>query len=137
MRDASGLIMVMDAKAATGVGNYIQVEGYRHLTAFIDFAGTPALSVACVGSIGKGGTDGTQDNAPDATAAQSKTNSWDYIEMIDLQSGADIDGDTGIEATANDHRIVNINTDGLKWINFKVLTRTAGNVTVQVKLFRD
>ena len=137
MRDASPLLMVMNSKTTTGVGNYINVEGYRHLTAFIAFGNAPIMSIACCGSIGKGGSDGTQDESPDMTAAQSYKNSWDYIEMIDLESGSDINGDAGIEANAADLRIVNINTDGLKWLNFRVLTATAGAVTVQCKLFRD
>lgn len=140
MRGATELIQVMSAKAATGIGNWVLVEGYRHLTASIDMAASANLTIKCVGSIGKGGatTVTTREDAPDPTATQSATNMYDYIEMIDLQSGADIDGDTGIApAGTNDHRIVNINTDGLKWINFYITARSAGNATVEVKLFRD
>ena len=58
--------------------------------------------------------------------------------MIDLQSGADIDGDTGIaKAGAGDHRLCNVNTDGLKWVNFYITARSAGAATARVKLFRD
>ena len=139
MRDASGLLEVFRSKAATGVGNWILVEGYRHLTASIDFDGDANMTIKCVGSIGKGGITSatTRDDSPTATSAQSDENSYDYIEMIDLQSGSDINGDTGITVTAADHRLLNINTDGLKWINFYITTYSAGAATACVKLFRD
>lgn len=138
MRDASSLIEVFKSKAATGIGNWVLVEGYRHLTASLDFDSSANMTVKCVGSIGKGGSSGLDDSAPDPTAAASDENAFDYIEMIDLQSGSDIDGDTGIApAGAADHRLLNINTDGLKWINFYITARSAGKATARVKLFRD
>lgn len=140
MRDATGLIEVFRSKAATGIGNWVLVEGYRHLTVSLDFDYLANLTVKCVGSIGKGGASSSTgvDDAPDPTAAQTNNNCYDYIEMIDLQSGADIDGDTGIaKAGALDHRLLNVNTDGLKWINFYITARSAGAATARVKLFRD
>lgn len=140
MRSASGLIEVFRSKAAAGIGNWVLVEGHRHLTVSLDFDNSANMTVKCVGSIGKGGamTAKDRDEAPDPTVAQTDENSYDYVEMIDLQSGADIDGDTGIaKAGAGDHRLLNVNTDGLKWINFYITTRSAGAATACVKLFRD
>ncbi len=140
MRDASAVLEIFRSKATTGIGNWILVEGYRHLTASLDFAASFNGTVKCVGSIGKGGamSSGTQGDSPDPTNSQSESNSYDFIEMIDLQSGSDIDGDTGIAlAGSNDHRLVNINTDGLKWITFYITARSAGNASAKVKLFRD
>lgn len=140
MRDATGLLEVFRSKGATGIGNWINVEGYRHLTASLDFDALANMTVKCVGSIGKGGATSSSaiDDAPDPTASQDEDNAYDYIEMIDLQSGSDINGDTGIApAGAADHRLLNINTDGLKWINFYITARSAGKATARVKLFRD
>ena len=138
MRDASPLLEVFASKAATGVGNWILCEGYRHLTASLDFDGNANLTVKCVGSIGKGkDIDGTENDSPTATSAQTDENSYDYIEMIDLQSGSDINGDTGIAVTSADHRLVNVNTDGLKWVNFYITARSAGAATARIKMFRD
>lgn len=143
MRDATGLLEVFVSKSSTGIGNWINVEGYRHLTALLDFDGDANLTVKCVGSIGKGGSLTSAANAsavndsPTPTSAQKWDNAYDYIEMIDLQSGSDINGDTGIPVTSGDHRLVNINTDGLKWVTFYITARSAGAASARVKLFRD
>ena len=139
MRDATALLEVFKSKSSTGIGNWINVEGFRHLTASLDFDAFANMTVKCVGSIGKGNTSGGVENdSPTPTSAQSDKNSYDFIEMIDLQSGTDIDGDTGIAlAGAADHRLLNINTDGLKYVTFYITARSAGAATARVKLFRD
>ena len=139
MRQFTDLKVIMEAKAATGVGNYIEVSDYRHAVVFIDFAGTANMTIKCVGSIGAGDetTIVTENASPDATAAQSGTNSYEFIQMVDLQDGSPVDGDTGIVVVADDHRMLSINVDGLKWLNFRITARSGGNATVKVKLFRD
>lgn len=139
MRDASGMLEVFRSKSSTGIGNWIDVESFRHITASLDFDGDANLTVKCVGSIGKGSatSSSTMDDAPTPTSAQSDENSYDYIEMIDLQSGSDINGDTGIVVTGVDHRLLNINTDGLKWVTFYITARSAGAMTARIKKFRD
>ena len=73
MRDSSGLIEVFRSKAAVGIGNWVLVEGYRHLTVSLDFDGSANMTVKCVGSIGKGGATTAKDidDAPDPTTAQT------------------------------------------------------------------
>lgn len=139
MRDASNVITIFQSKSSTGIGLWVNVEGYRHLTASLDFDGNANMTVKCVASIGKGkSSNGTQDDSPDPTAAQSYINSYDFMEMIDLQSGSDIDGDTGIaKAGAVDHRLLNVNTDGIKWVTFYITSYSAGAATARIKLFRD
>ncbi len=122
---------ILDAKAATGIGNSILVQDFQHVV--FSYAtgggGTAALTVKFQGSI--------QDNI-DFNAAQSVTNMWDYIEVIDLNTGTAIDGDTGVAvATTDDYRLFEANVSGLKYINASVTARTAGNITVKAKLFSN
>ena len=87
-----------------------------------------ALTVKFQGSI--------QTDEPDFSAAQSVRNHWDYIEVIDVEDGSAIDGDAGISVSgADDYRLFEINTNGLKWINAIVSNRTEGEVTVLCKAF--
>lgn len=128
------LITVLDDKGATGVDlvSGINVEDYRNavLSFATDGGGDAALTVKFVGSI--------QDTAPTWTTAASVTNMWDYIEVIDLEDGSAIDGDTGVAvASADDYRMVEMNVNGLKWINAIVTARTAGEVTVKAKIFTN
>lgn len=125
---------LLDAKGATGsdLTGGINVEDYRN--AIFSFAtdggGDAALTVKFQGSI--------SDTAPDFTSAQSLANHWDYIEVVDLEDGTVIDGDTGVSvATADDYRLFEANINGLKWINAIVTARTEGEVTVGVRVFTN
>lgn len=123
---------ILDAKAATGEGVAIDVSDFRHLVVeFItDGGGDAALTVKFAGSI--------EDTMPSFDSAQALANMFDYIEVVDMQNGSAIDGDTGVSvATADDYRIFAVNCDGLKWFNAIVTARTAGEVTVKIKAFRD
>lgn len=123
---------ILSAKAATGVGNTIAVEDFKNavFSWATDGGGTAALTVKFQGSI--------QETAPDFSSAQSVTNHWDYIEVVDLEDGAAIDGDSGVVvATADDYRLLEANINGLKWINASVTARSAGNTTVKVRLFHE
>jgi hypothetical protein len=123
---------VLSAAAATGAGNALAIEDFKN--AVFSFAtnggGTAALTVKFQGSI--------QETCPNFGSAQSVTNHWDYIEVVDLQDGAAIDGDTGVAvATADDYRLLEANINGLKWLCATVTARSAGSVTVKARLFHE
>lgn len=112
------------AKAATGIGDYAACGSYEKLIIAVDTTDTSTLTVKFQGSINQ--------TAPDFTAAQSATNQWDYIEVVDLEDGSTIDGDTGITVTgATDHRMVQANVDGLTFLNVEVSAYTSGGVTAK------
>lgn len=128
---------LLDAKAAAGAGNAILCEDFRHaiLTFATDGGGDAALTVKFQGAISDGATDGS---APDFASAASVTNMWDYVEVVDYESGAAIDGDTGVAvSSADDYRILEFNINGLKYLCARVTARTEGEVTVKCKLFND
>lgn len=122
--------IILDAKAATGVGQNIMVKDYRHLVVAIGTASNANLTLKAVGSL--------EETAPDFSTAQSVSNMYDFIEMVDLQSGSKVTGDTGISFSGtDDFRMFEINTNGLQWLNFKVTARSAGSVTVNLMAFRN
>lgn len=111
------------------IGNTIFVKDFNHaiLTYDTDGGGDAALTVKFQGSI--------SETEPDFSAAQSPSNQWDYIQVIDLEDQSTIDGDTGIAvATADDHRQVEANINALNYINAIVSGWTEGEVTVKVML---
>ena len=76
-----------------------------------------------------------QTDPPDAAEAQSATNQYDFIDMIDKEDGASIDGDTGfVVATADDHRQFEANVSGSRWTGIIATAGTAGEVTVKFRL---
>ncbi len=131
MRDTKDYTL-LSAKAATGIGNAVPVADFK--TAVFSYAtdggGTAALTVKFQGSI--------STSCPDFASAQSKTNMWDYIDVIDLQNGASIDGDTGVAvASADDYRLFEANINGLMWVCAVVTARSAGSVNVNVRTFSE
>lgn len=130
---------LLNAKAAAGAGIAIPCGDFRHAVFFFatDGGGDAALTVKFAGSIGKG-ISPNEDVVPAFGSAASVTNMWDYIEVIDLEDGSAIDGDTGVSvATADDYRILEANVNGLKYLTAIVTARTEGEVTVICRLFND
>lgn len=76
-----------------------------------------------------------QENPPDAAEAQSASNQYDFVDMIDKEDGASIDGDTGFAvATADDHRHYEANVNGARWMGILATAGTAGEATVKFRL---
>ena len=117
---------VMTAKGATGAGNSIYVGDATSVHFFIatDGGGDAALTVQFQGA--------STESAPTFSSAQSKINQWEYLDVIDSEDGASIDGDTGIAASSADiYRKVYLNVEaGITWVTANVTARTAGEVTV-------
>lgn len=111
------------------IGNSIYVGDFRNaiLTFATDGGSDAAMTVQLQGSI--------QEDAPDFSAAQSVTNMWDYITMIDLEDQSSFDGETGfVVATEDDYKQLEANVNSLKWINCIISGWTAGEITVKVLL---
>ena len=126
---------IMSAKGATGAGNAILCDDFRHaiFTFATDGGGDAALTVKFQGAISD-----VSNAAPAFGSAASVTNMWDYIEVIDLEDGTAIDGDTGVAvASADDYRMLEANINGLRYLNARVTARTEGEVTIKVRLYND
>jgi len=123
---------ILDAKGATWIWNVALVEDFRNcvFSFATDWGADAALTIKFQWSI--------QIDEPTFSSARSVTNMWDYIEVIDLQSGSAIDWDTWVSvATADDYRQFEANVNGLRWINVEVTARTAWEVTVKAYLFSN
>ena len=121
------ILNLANADAAT-TGVKIECRDFRHLV--LSFAGTAFTgTVKFQGSI--------QNDAPDFSASQSATNMWDYVQVVDLQTGLAIDGDTGVSVAGagSDFRQFEMNTNGLAWMTVTATAKTAGAVLVKGKLF--
>jgi hypothetical protein len=121
---------ILDAKAATGSGITIPCDDFTHAIISFHTASSANLTVKFAGSIA--------DTAPDFAAAQSVSNSFDYVQVKDLEDGTAIDGDTGVTlAGTDDNRLFEVNINALKYLNAIVTARAAGSVTVKVRLYNN
>ena len=124
----TGLLKIFDAAVAGGAttcGTAHFVEGYENL--FLQFS---AVGASVGGIIKFQGS--WSDTCPNFAAAQSVTNNWDFVDVIDLEDGASIDGDTGITEAAADYLNLEVNAGGLKWICARITTYNAGTFYLNV-----
>jgi hypothetical protein len=118
------------------IGRNIFCRDHRHAIFSFNTSNSANLTLKFVGAIADS-PDNIHD-CPDFSATQSNTNAWDYIEVLDLEDGVAIDGDTGISLSgSDDHRLFQANVDALDWINCIFTAWSAGDVTVTVKLYND
>jgi hypothetical protein len=123
--------VVMTAKEATGVGLEVSVRNWRHIGIEI-VAHADAASGAPNGLVVK--AQGSYQKHQDVAfgSAQSLTNRWDYVAMVDLQDSAKVDGDTGVTFSAADVRNYELSCNGLRTVNFNITARVAGALTITV-----
>jgi hypothetical protein len=110
----------------------IDVRDFRNCVVKIGTASSANLTVKAQWYVASAATPTTP---PDFAAAQTVANNWDYVQMIDLQNAAPVDGDTWFVVTGtDDFRQFEININSLDYICFRVTARSAGSVTVSCVL---
>lgn len=130
MRVSQDLFTIFSAKDAAGTGNSMQIDSAKFVLLEFGTATSASLTVKFQGSV--------SDTAPTFSSAQSATNHWDYVDVIDLEDGASIDGDTGVSpAGTDDFRLFQLNNDGLKWLCATITTRTAGSLTLKARAIME
>lgn len=114
---------MLDEVVATTVSSAFNVADFVHVGFTVANTGaTGTLKFAC----------SMQETAPTFSSTQSVTNRWDYVEIIDLEDGTSIAGDTGIVTTGStDVRQFELNTNNLRWCS-AIWTRTSGTSTVKL-----
>ena len=109
---------------------YAYCDDFRNVVLAIDTGVTSTLTVKLVGSI--------QDTPPDFAAPQSPTNQWDYVQMLDLDTSTEVDGNVGIPlAAATLHKMYEANINGVRWLAAILPAGTAGDITVKARLFNE
>ena len=118
------------------IGKNIFCRDFRHASIGFASSGTANLTLKFVGSAAD--SPDKIHECPDFSASQSDSNMWDYVEVVDLEDGAAIDGDTGITlAGTDDHRMFEVNVNGLDYLNAILTAWSAGDATITVKLYND
>lgn len=107
----------------TNDAGMVYVRDYRSITFMVATTGSANMTIKFAGSL--------QEDKPDLEAAQSQSNLWDHIEVVDLQDGSAIDGDTGIAfAGTDDVRMFEANVNGLIWFGAHLTARSAGSAEI-------
>lgn len=111
-------------------------------TAIISFvtAGTATLTAKVAGSIGKLSADesGGHGDAPNFGATLSDTNTYTFLDIVDLDTNDVIAGATGIVASGTDLvKQYQINCSGMKYLTLIPTAWTQGAITAKLQLFTN
>lgn len=132
MANINNRYTLLDAANAANTELMVPCEDFSNAVFSIDTdgGGDANLTVKFTGSIA--------EDKPDTSAAQTVTNSYDFIEVTDVEDKVSLDGDTGLVVTGADmHRLTKVEIRGLKWIGVIVTARSQGEVTVNLRLFTN
>ena len=115
---------MLDEVAATTTGSAINVADFQNVGVTVaPTAASATLKFACSMS----------ETAPTFTTVQSATNRWDYIQIVDLEDGLSIDGDTGLVFTGTtDVRQFEFDTNNFRWCAAVLSPWAAGTTTVKL-----
>jgi hypothetical protein len=104
-------------------GKAIYVKGYRHGMLAINTSDSANFTAKVQGSVA------TELDDVDFNAAQSKSNRWDYLDIVDNEDRSSIDGDTGFApAGTDDHRQFLLNIDLMNYVTISITSWTAGKL---------
>lgn len=126
------LFTILDAKAVDGVGTNLNVSEHDTVVIMLatDGGGDATMIAKIQGSIDK--------TPPEFENAVSLLNHWSYIQSVEVDNGEPINGSAGIGIVSQDkYMILELNVNGLNWINIEVSGRTAGELTAKAKMFNS
>lgn len=114
--------LILNALAANGIGNEIDIADYRNVCFIINISGAfSAGAVKIQGGIGDPQeAKATTRGNPDFSAAASVNNLWQYLKIINLTTGAEIDGSVGLPLTANGTYLIEANVNGITTMNLEL-----------------
>lgn len=117
--------VLLNAGAATGVGTAFECIDFRNIEIdVIQAAFTGTVQIAASNA----------DTKPDFTASASASNPWAYIKCIDLIDGSAVNGGTGVVgAGTTSVRMLEANTNAVRWICPIITSYTSGAVTVAAR----
>jgi len=119
--------ILYNAAAADGIGSAMLTKDLRHLVLTLAALGISGES--CVVKV-----QGSDSEAmPTFSSAASITNDWEYIQVIDLESGDAIDGATGITVNADGVNRYELQSNLTQWVNI-IISTTSGTFNLYAKL---
>jgi len=125
---ASGLAVVAPKIVLT--------EGFSNIVLHVNTASSGSMTFKFAGSMGKNRADAdSHGDTPNFGATVSDTNPYGFVAAINLEDGAQIEGDTGLAPAGTDiTRLLEVNTNALKYFTVIPTAWTAGALTVKAQL---
>lgn len=105
--------------ASAVLGRWLS-DGFRNQIITLVPAGTVSMTFKFAAS--------DQEAEPNFAATSTATNQWRYIDVIDLQDGSSIDGDTGVALSTTATRRLEFNSNLSRWVGVVCTAYSTGTV---------
>lgn len=115
------------------------VQEFRNVILQVNTSGSANFTLKVAGSLGKSdGDSNTHGDTPNFGATQSKSNPYTFVQIINLDTAAAVNGATGITSAGTDlHNTYEVNTNGLKYLTIVPTAWSAGAISVKAQLFTN
>lgn len=126
----SGGVMVVAPKI-------LVAKDFRNIILSVITSGSFNGTFKIAGSLGKLASDvpNGADDTPNFGATQSKTNPYTFLQIIDLDTAAAVNGATGVTSAGTDlNKSYEVNINGAKYVTLIPTGWTAGTITVKAQL---
>lgn len=114
----------------------VLISDFRNVILQVGTTGTATTTLKVAGSLGKpypSSDTGPRYDVPDMSATVTPTNPYGFIQIIDLDTGAALNGATGIVVTGTDiNKIYEVNINAIKYLTVYPITWSAGAITVKL-----
>lgn len=123
----SGGVMIATPKV-------LDVRDWRNVILAIETSGSASFTMKIAGSLGKVTTDviAPYTDTPNFAATQSKSNPYTFVQIIDLDTAAAVNGATGITTAGTDLlKSYEVNVNALKYVCPILTAWTAGVITLK------
>tara|TARA_R110002126_G_scaffold17316_2_gene67721 strand:- start:2248 stop:2904 length:657 start_codon:yes stop_codon:yes gene_type:complete len=128
------------AGGATGVvtlaPKIAYVADFRNVILSIQTSGSANFTAKVAGSLGLLPEDATSHgNTPNFSATQSKSNPYTFVQLINLDTAATVNGATGITTSGTDlQNTYEVNVNALEYLTVIPTAWTAGAITIKALL---
>jgi len=116
----------------------LNVLDWRNIILSVETSASANFTLKVAGSLGKPivlATDKRSEDTPNFGATQSATNPYQYVQLINLDTAAAVNGATGITSAGTDlHTQYEVNVNGLKYFTLVITAWSAGVLTVKALL---
>jgi len=123
-------ITLWSASSTAGWSKAIRVDDYRNIVLMPSSTSTASMTYKF--AVSNDLASGAECSTVDFTSTALAGNHWDYVEVIDMENGTSIEGDTGYVVSADEVRNFEVNTE-LSTCFAAQLIYTTGTSTLKLK----
>lgn len=142
LQSINGGANIVGSGAGAGSGGNViiapkvpQITDFRNAILQFGTTGTATLTVKVAGSIGVIGASGVTPSCPNFGGTVTPTNPYTFLQVINLDTGAAVNGATGIALSGADANLTfEINVNAMEFITLIPSAWTQGAITAKLLL---